>query len=360
MSNPIREQDEISKPQHKQDVEQALKAHYKFVLEGFLNGRLIPFLGAGVNLYGKDSDRKWMPENSEFLPSGSELAQYFADKYEYPPRQVQVYCPVCQFGQNPGSKSGCPCCKDSVVFEKPHDLTRISQYIALNGGMQVVYDSVRQILAREYTPTPLHEFFATIPALLRNRNCPHPYQLLVTTNYDNMLERAFIKQNESYDLLYYIADGADSGNFMLVSNGKTHLIDKPNKYSLPLNERSVILKIHGAIDHDNAEKDSYVITEDHYIDYLARKDIMRLLPVTLMEKMKRSHFLFLGYGLRDWNLRVIFKRIWKGRKLGTKSWAIQKDSEPLEALAWKYHNVDILEVELERYLADLKKSFEEM
>ena len=37
----------------------------------------------------------------------------------------------------------------------------------------------------------------------------------------------------------------------------------------------MILKIHGAIDRagPEAEWDSYVITEDHYIDYLTRTEI---------------------------------------------------------------------------------------
>ena len=40
----------------------------------------------------------------------------------------------------------------------------------------------------------------------------------------------------------------------------------------------MILKIHGAVDRVDAERDSYVITEDHYIDYLTRTDISNLMP----------------------------------------------------------------------------------
>jgi hypothetical protein len=35
--------------------------------------------------------------------------------------------------------------------------------------------------------------------------------------------------------------------------------------------RPVILKIHGAVDRVELERDSYVITEDHYIDELEQK-----------------------------------------------------------------------------------------
>jgi hypothetical protein len=115
----------------------------------------------------------------------------------------------------------------------------------------------------------------------------------------------------------------------------------------------VILKIHGTTDRINTEGDSFVITEDHYIDYLTRTDISNLVPVTLAAKLRRSHFLFLGYSLRDWNLRVILHRIWGAQKLTYKSWAIQLDPEPIDREFWRKRDVDILNVRLEAYVAAL-------
>jgi hypothetical protein len=107
------------------------------------------------------------------------------------------------------------------------------------------------------------------------------------------------------------------------------------------------------VDRANAEQDSYVITEDHYIDYLTRTDISSLLPVTLAAKLRRSHILFLGYGLRDWNLRVILHRIWEERKLTWKSWAIQLNPEELDRRFWMKRDVEIMNVCLEDYVAAL-------
>ena len=45
-----------------------------------------------------------------------------------------------------------------------------------------------------------------------------------------------------------------------------------------LEERSVILKIHGAVDRGDETADSYVITEDHYIDYLAQDEPLQAHP----------------------------------------------------------------------------------
>jgi hypothetical protein len=94
-------------------------------------------------------------------------------------------------------------------------------------------------------------------------------------------------------------------------DGELEVIKQPNTYrELSLAKRTVILRIHAAVDRQDATRDSYVITEDHYIEYLAQNAISTLMPVTLMAAMEEAHFHFLGYRLGDWNLRVILRRIW--------------------------------------------------
>jgi hypothetical protein len=137
-------------------------------------------------------------------------------------------------------------------------------------------------------------------------------------------------------------------------DGDVRLIERPNEYrDLSLDARPVILKIHGAIDRANADRDSYVITEDHYIEFLARTDISTLIPVTLAAKLRKSHFLFLGYSLRDWNLRVIFHRIWGEQKLTYHSWAIQLSASDLDKRFWSKRDVDLIENDLAKYVAEL-------
>ena len=36
----------------------------------------------------------------------------------------------------------------------------------------------------------------------------------------------------------------------------------------------------------------------------------------ILDKLQDSHCLFLGYTVRDWNLRVFLKRIWEGTPRG--------------------------------------------
>ena len=136
------------------------------------------------------------------------------------------------------------------------------------------------------------------------------------------------------------------------------MIERPNSYDgLAVDERTVILKIHGAVDRQNADRDSYVITEDHYIDYLTKTDIGQLIPAELLVKLTHSHFLFLGYSMQDWNLRVILRRIWGQQALDWKSWAIQKDPNEIERQLWKAREVDVLDVPLEEYITGLDGAF---
>ena len=125
----------------------------------------------------------------------------------------------------------------------------------------------------------MHRFFASLPPLLRERGVPH--QLLVTTSYDLALEQAFLEAGEEFDVVSYVASGRDRGRFCHVQpDGTTHVIDVPNTYAteLSLERRTVILKLHGGVDRA-ARAESFVVTEDDYIDYLAHGDVGGAIPV---------------------------------------------------------------------------------
>jgi hypothetical protein len=137
-------------------------------------------------------------------------------------------------------------------------------------------------------------------------------------------------------------------------DGSPRLIERPNEYdALTFTDRTVILKIHGAVNRLDSEQDSYVITEDHYIDYLTRTDLSNLVPVTLAARLRKSHFLFLGYSLLDWNLRVILYRIWGEQALTYKSWSVQLNPRPLELEFWRKRGVEIFDTPLDDYVEAL-------
>jgi SIR2-like domain len=301
-----------------------LAEHCDRIVTAIQDNRVVPFFGAGVNLCGRPQGAPW--QRGQYLPSGGELSQHLAEKFKYPD-------------------------------DDKWDLLRVSQYIAATDGTGPLYQELRHLFNAAYPPTSLHDLFASIPAYLRVKGAPSNHLLIVTTNYDDLMERAFEAAGESFDVVTYEAeDRLNRGRFWhWPPKGEAKLIDKPNKYrGLSLDERSVILKIHGAIDRANPMRDSFVITEDHYIDYLTRTDISNLIPVTLAQKLSQSHFLFLGYSLRDWNMRAILHRIWGEQRLSFNSWAIQLNPQSLDQKFWDKRNVEIFDVSLEEYIHELK------
>jgi hypothetical protein len=137
------------------------------------------------------------------------------------------------------------------------------------------------------------------------------------------------------------------------------VIESANDYRLGPDKRTVILKLHGAVQRRPPEEDNYVITEDHYIEYLAHTDIISQLPSVVTDKLRNSSYLFLGYGLRDWNLRAILRRIWGQQSMTYGSWAVQKDVDVIERAFWGKRNVQILSLDLEEYFDLLSVALDE-
>src|SRR5262249_42638472 len=78
----------------------------------------------------------------------------------------------------------------------------------------------------------------------------------------------------------------------------------------------------------------------------------------LLVKLTRSRFLFLGYSMQDWNLRVILHRIWGQQPLSYKSWAIQRSPSEIEEELWDARGVDVLDIPLDQYVTELTKALE--
>ncbi len=237
------------------------------------------------------------------------------------------------------------------------ELPRVAQYVAVMKGSGPLYDELHDAFDEDAAPTLVHRFFASVPALLRDRGSPHP--LLVTTRYDLALESALLDAGESFDVVSYIASGPSRGKFCHIDpEGRGRIIDLPNEYAteLSLDRRTVILRLHGRVDRSpEREWESFVVTEDDYIDYLARTDLTGSLPVTLAAKLRRSHFLFLGYTMADWNLRVILNRLWSDEPLTYRSWAVQPEPRPLEREFWRRRDVEVHELALEDYVDILRR-----
>jgi DNA-binding SARP family transcriptional activator len=227
------------------------------------------------------------------------------------------------------------------------DLARVSQRVATLRGSGPLYDRLHDLFEAAVEPESIHRFLARLPPLLRATGAPH--LLIVTTHYDLALERAFAEAGEEVDVVSYVASGPHRGKFWHRPPGSPPCpIDLPNEYAteLSLERRTIILKLRGAVDLlPEREWESFVITEDDHIEYLGRGELATAVPVSIAATLRRSHFLFLGYDLVDWNLRLILGRIWGARPLAYSSWAVQPKPNALERAFWRQREVDVLDLE---------------
>src|SRR5918992_5162382 len=154
--------------------------HYLQLSDLIAAGEVVPFLGAGANMCDRPDETPW--EAGRFLPSGVELAAELAERSRYPARDN-------------------------------YDLLRVSQYVDAVLGERQLYRYLRAIFAVDYPPNSLHHFLAAMPALLREQGSPQP--LVITTNYDDLVERAFVERGEPYDVVWYEAKGGSVGGKFL-------------------------------------------------------------------------------------------------------------------------------------------------
>jgi hypothetical protein len=297
-------------------------------------GAVVTVLGPGANAV--DRDGPWQRDAGS-LPDTAELARHLADWFRI------------------GPETG--------------NLAEVSQRVSLAEGRVDLCRTLRELLIKpDGEPTSLHRFVARLPGRLRDlgREC---YQLVVTTNYDTALERALDAVHEPYDLVVFMATGPYRGRFVHVpwwdpgGNG-SRPITVPNEYvDLPIDEdgaleRTVIVKLHGGGVDPRSDaphlRDNFVITEDDYIGYLTQSPVESLIPLQILNKIRESHFLFLGYRMRDWTPRVFLQRVWGHEQLEARSWAVAAGLDVVERELWEHLGVNVVDHALTEFLTELE------
>jgi SIR2-like protein len=301
---------------------------YGVIWNRLLAGKVVPFLGAGASMFARQPGSKWDGRTPAFLPSGAELAGFLADETSFP----------------------------STDERDIDDLAKVCSYYVDVSSRPVLRERLRYVFNRSYECGILHSFLAQIPTHL----------LIVSTNYDTLLEQAFRKAGKPYDLVIYPADVKEAANAVLwwPHGASSPEIYEPNQLDVDLQSTSVIYKMHGTV--APADRwDSFVISEEDYIDFLSRLTTRTAVPAAFFSHCRERSFLFLGYGLRDWNLRVVLRNL--SRYVSPQSaddsdaeetpryWAIQKGPSELEMELWERRNVKIYDMDLEEFVRRMQQ-----
>lgn len=206
-----------------------------------------------------------------------------------------------------------------------YDFLRVCQYYELEQDSHALRRSIQKKLSVPgLMPGRLHTLLASLPI-----------PVVFTTNYDRLMEQAFQFAGKSPQVAVHN-----------LRNPAPQTIDSVSK------ERPLVYKLHGTID----DLESMLCTEDDIVDFLASIILGNppLLPFIKPMFAKRT-ILFIGYGLKDWNIRAMIRSLRGKKKEWTRSFALQPlfDKSEIAKAEWnqsvmyweRMENVQVLDME---------------
>ena len=331
--------------------------HYNTIIQSIRKGNCVPFLGAGVNVSS---------EEYQGLPLAFDVALHIVKELtDLSQEQLEnllktssndVRLRLAQSVANLDEEQVHNLSEDaideylSLAGPLPNllkatlpDLARVALHVEVEAGFPYLLEKLHEILDEKCEPSPLLKSLAKLNI-----------KLIVTTNYDHLLEKAFNEIGIVPEVVVQHITGFDEQK-----------LDEEKK-RLALTEVPIVYKIHGSFsdkrDQNNGSKvqesDRIILTEEDYIQFLSilgREDIG--IPSLISNKMIRGTILFLGYSLQDWDFRTIYKALIEpmNQYLRPKSFAIQKNPPDFWVRYWERKGVTILDVDLYQFAAELEK-----
>lgn len=226
------------------------------IVEKIEEEKCVPFLGAGVSL----------GFNGPGLPTASQLAEALAQTCGYP-------------------------------GPDRHDLFRVAQYFELARDRESLHRKIRaELKVPKLVPGRVHEVIAKLPV-----------RHVLTTNFDDLMERAFKEEGKTPAVAMYELRG-DS-----------------QELSIATREEPLVYKLHGSLDRPDRK---LIVTEDDVIEFISCLMLGEpKLPPSVKRLFAEQSILFIGYGLKDWTVRVMLRALRAGKAVaasGVASFAIQR------------------------------------
>lgn len=247
----------------------------KDLAEAIRQGRCVLFLGSAVHAPPPPELDQFRYPQEQRPPVGSALSKRLAEYSHY---------------------------SDAFPDEDIENLMRVSLYIdteAQYGRFGLVHqlkDILRGDGETRKRPSSAVRMLAELP-----------FPIVVTTNYDLLFDEALRDAGKEPHVAVYSSD-----------EGGAYLDD-------PTVEEPLLFKMHGDIDHP----DSIVISDEDYIGFVERmSEKSGPVPETVRYFMKRWHTVFVGYSLRDYNLRLFLRMLRAGLDQSQKPNAFSVDLYP--------------------------------
>lgn len=250
-----------------------LDSFWTTLLDNIKDGECTPILGPGVT--------------SDLLPSPVELAQHLAAKYDYPFRATKSLPRVAQFVATIDKSR----LRKEIVNVMIDGFQRRLELPVLAEQPAKLSDA---IAATEWGTLAWEMHEREVHSLLADLKLP----LYVTTNFDNFMSQA-LTQN-----------GTPARQVTIDWRARTQLQAGLSHFDIeppPTPAEPVVLHLFGT----DADLSSLVLTEDDFLDYLARisRDFQYRMPANVNALLTSNTLIFLGFRLDDLDLKVILRGI---------------------------------------------------
>jgi TIR domain/SIR2-like domain len=142
------------------------------------------------------------------------------------------------------------------------------------------------------------------PGQIHNLLAACPFQTVLTNCSDQLFERALKSVNKDPQTYWYNYKGTESDNYELESPGTMN--------------QPIVYHLYGTFEDPN----SLVLSENDLLDFITAIVSERpKLPNTLKNALKDKTFLFVGFGIKFWYVRVILKLLAKTLNIAKGSFA---------------------------------------
>jgi hypothetical protein len=315
--------------------------HWELICERIDSRECIPFLGAAVNI--KNAGEGY----NDGLPLGKEVTLKMVGQMLGKPN-VQSWEELAKVVTGDQQlDDGGPYA--DLRRTELQDLARVALHIHTAKDVPSLVRMVKAIINDDESkskPSPLLQVLAKLP-----------FNLIVTTNYDRLMERALAHRQPF--VVVQPLKGFESGEYKKLEQDLAgYMADEKGP---------ILYKIHGSFDEKKdpltlkiKDNSAIVISEEDYIRFLTLigKETAGI-PNLIKASLKDSTLLFLGYSLEDWDIRTLYKGLIETLDPSEKrtSFAIQWDPPDFWVDYWKKKGIEIYSMDLYKFAKELEQRY---
>ncbi len=311
--------------------------------------------------------------NEPYPPSAGELAELFGltahySTFEHIIKKLRRRFPdqLLSANEEEQVKSLHLLSRVTRIANPPEPLTSITSYYERLLGRKRLWNLLREIFETKKEPTFTHQLLAEAAKYHLDRPKATDY-LIITTNYDCLMEEALDKlkvpyvvlttrRGDDFKVLTRFASTIPNSEQL-----KEDFSDKFNPVDFNVSDElkdqpwAVIYKIHGCLSPEvKYVDDGVVISDNDYVSYVSKMGKTgTLIPAHVNKLMRDKPFWFLGYSLSDWNVRSIYqtlRRCSDPDEEGLPAYSVMATVGEFEKLFFEKNNITILEASLNQFV----------